>query len=245
MTSPSLFTRPDGLRLAFRRVAGKGPTIVFLPGYKSDMMGTKAIALEDWAIRNGRSMLRLDYSGCGESEGAFEDGTLSGWADDARMIVEANERGPVIIVGSSMGGWIMLLLALALGDQVKAIVGIAPAPDFSDWGFTSEEKGRIARYGRLERPSDYGPEPMVTTKAFWESGQANLLLRGEIGINCPVRLIHGQEDPDVPWDVSLRLAERLRSADVQVVLIKDGDHRLSRPQDIDLLVRTIATLPDV
>ncbi len=245
MTAPSILTRPDGLRLAFRRVAGKGPTIVFLPGYKSDMMGTKAIALEDWAIRNGRAMLRLDYSGCGESEGAFEDGTLSGWADDARMIVEANERGPVILVGSSMGGWIMLLLALALGDQVKAIVGIAPAPDFSDWGFTSEEKGRIAKYGRLERPSDYGPEPMVTTKAFWESGQAKLLLRDKIGINCPVRLIHGQEDPDVPWEISLKLAERLRSADVQVVLVKDGDHRLSRPQDIDLLARTIATLPDV
>jgi pimeloyl-ACP methyl ester carboxylesterase len=245
MTPPSFFTRPDGLRLAFRRVAGKGPTIVFLPGYKSDMMGTKAVALEEWAIRNGRAMLRLDYSGCGESEGAFEDGTLSGWAEDASMIVEANERGPVILVGSSMGGWIMLLLALALGDQVKAMVGIAPAPDFSDWGFTSEEKGRIAKYGRLERPSDYGPEPMVTTKAFWESGQANLLLKGEIGIDCPVRLIHGQEDPDVPWEIALKLAKRLRSADVQVALIKDGDHRLSRPQDIDLLVRTIATLPDV
>ncbi len=243
MTTLSFFTRPDGLRLAFRRVAGKGPTLVFLPGYKSDMMGTKAIALEDWAIRNGRAMLRLDYSGCGESEGAFEDGTLSRWADDARMIVEANERGPVILVGSSMGGWIMLLLALALGDQVKAMVGIAPAPDFSDWGFTSEEKGRIAKYGRLERPSDYGPEPMVTTKAFWESGQANLLLGGEIGIDSPVRLIQGQQDPDVPWEISLKLSERLRSADVQVVLIKGGDHRLSRPQDIDLLVRTIASLP--
>jgi pimeloyl-ACP methyl ester carboxylesterase len=245
MTLPSYLTRPDGLRLAFRRVKGTGPTIIFLPGYRSDMMGTKALALEDWAIGQGRAMLRLDYSGCGESEGQFEEGTLSQWADDAQMIIEANERGPVVLVGSSMGGWIMLLLALALGDQVKAMVGIAAAPDFTDWGFSEEEKGKIAKYGKLERPSDYGPEPMVTTKPFWESGHANRLLGSEIGITCPVRLIHGQKDADVPWDVSLRLAEQLRSSDVQVSLIKDGDHRLSRPQDIDLLVRMIAPLLDV
>ncbi len=244
MSTPSFFIRPDGLRLAFRRVKGTGPTLVFLPGYKSDMMGTKALALEEWAIRHGRAMLRLDYSGCGESEGAFEDGTLALWADDARMIVEGNERGPVLLVGSSMGGWIMLLLALALGDQVKGMVGIAAAPDFTDWGFSPQEKGQIAKYGRLERPSDYGSEPMVTTRAFWESGQANRLLGNTIDISCPVRLIHGQQDTDVPWDISLTLAKQLRSSDVQVNLIKDGDHRLSRAEDIDLLIRTIASFPD-
>jgi pimeloyl-ACP methyl ester carboxylesterase len=242
MTTPTYFTRPDGLRLAFRRVKGRGPVIVFLPGYMSDMMGSKALALEAWAVRDGRAMLRLDYAGCGESDGAFEDGTLASWADDARMIVEGVERGPVILIGSSMGGWIMLLLALALGSQVKGMVGIAAAPNFTDWGFTAEEKGRLAKYGRLERASGYGPEPMVTTRAFWASGQANRVLGDDIALSCPVRLLHGQCDADVPWDVSLRLAERLRSDDVQVTLIKDGDHRLSRPQDLALLKRTVAAL---
>lgn len=208
------------------------------------MMGTKALALEEWAIRKGQAMLRLDYSGCGQSEGAFEEGTLAGWAEDARMIVEATEREPVILVGSSMGGWIMLLLALALGDQVKGMVGIAAAPDFTDWGFSSLEKGQIEKYGRLERPSDYGPEPMVTTRSFWQSGQANRVLGADFAITCPVRLLHGQRDTDVPWQISVQLAERLRSDDVQVTLIKDGDHRLSRQPDIDLLVRTVALLLD-
>ena len=242
MTTPDYFTRPDGLRLAFRRVKGRGPVIVFLAGYMSDMMGSKALALEAWAVREGRAMLRLDYAGCGESEGAFEDGTLASWADDARMIVEGVERGPVVLVGSSMGGWIMLLLALALGSQVKGMVGIAAAPDFTDWGFTSEEKGQLAQYGRLERVSDYGPEPVLTTRAFWASGQANRVLGDDIALSCPVRLLHGHYDADVPWDVSLRLADRLRSDDVQVTLIKDGDHRLSRPQDLVLLERTVAAL---
>ena len=244
MTTSCFFTRPDGLRLAFERVKGEGPTIVFLSGYKSDMKGTKALALEAWAIRNGQAMLRLDYSGSGQSEGVFEDGTLTGWAADARMIVDATERWPVILVGSSMGGWIMLLLALALGDQVKAMVGIAAAPDFTDWGFSAQEKGQIEKFGRLERPSDYGPEPMVTTRSFWQSGQANRVLGADIAITCPVRLLHGQRDTDVPWQISVQLAERLRSDDVQVTLIKDGDHRLSRQPDIDLLVRTVSLLLD-
>ncbi len=242
MLAPEYFIRPDGLRLAFRHIKGRGATLVFLPGYASDMHGSKAVALEAWAIKAGCAMLRLDYAGCGESEGTFEDGTLSSWAEDARMIVEGVVRQPVILVGSSMGGWIMLLLAQALGSQVKAMVGIAAAPDFTDWGFSSEEKGQLAKYGRLERLSDYGPEPMVTTRDFWNSGQANRMLAREIAIHCPVRLLHGQNDPDVPWDIALRLAARLCSDDVQVTLIKDGDHRLSRPQDLALLERTVASL---
>jgi pimeloyl-ACP methyl ester carboxylesterase len=242
LTPPEWLTRPDGVRLAFRRQPGKGPTLVFLPGYMSDMRGGKALALEAWAIREGRAMLRLDYSGCGESEGAFEDGTLDIWRDDVLLMIDLLIRGPVVLVGSSMGGWLALLLARALPNQVIGMIGIASAPDFTDWGFSDEEKGRLTKYGRLESVSEYGPEPMVTTRAFWESGRANCLLSGEIAIECPVRLIHGQNDPDVPWQISLDIAARLRSANVQTLLIKDGDHRLSRPQDIALLLRTVNDL---
>jgi pimeloyl-ACP methyl ester carboxylesterase len=230
------------MRLAFRRQPGKGPTLVFLPGYMSDMQGSKALALEAWAIRKGRALLLLDYSGCGESEGRFEDGTLDIWRDDALMMIDLLIRGPVVLVGSSMGGWLALLIARALPSQVVGMIGIASAPDFTEWGVSNEEKGRLAKYGRLERVSEYGPEPMVTTRAFWESGKANSLLHSEIAIDCPVRLIHGQNDPDVPWQISLDTAARLRSADVQTLLIKDGDHRLSRPQDIAVLLRTVSDL---
>lgn len=242
---PEYFTRPDGVRLAFRhrRARAKAtPTIVFLPGYMSDMQGGKAVALDDWAARNGHAMLRLDYSGCGESDGAFETGTLSIWRDDVLMVTDALIRGPVLLVGSSMGGWLALLVALARPSQVRALVGIAAAPDFTDWGFTSEEKGIIARKGRIERPSDYGPEPMVTTRGFWEAGQANRLLGGEIAIDCPVRLLQGQRDDAVPWETALRLMAALRSDDVQASLIKDGDHRLSRDEDVALLLHTVGTL---
>ena len=240
--SPPDYNGTHGSRIAFRRVKGKGPTLVFLPGYASDMQGSKALALEAWAVRKGHAMLRLDYSGCGESDGAFEEGTLARWRDDALKVIELAERGPLILVGSSMGGWIALLLALALGSQVKGLIGIAAAPDFTDWGFTSAEKGKLERYGRLERASDYGPEPMVTTRAFWQSGQANLLLGEALNITCPVRLLHGQCDDAVPWGTTLRLSDQLRSDDVQVTLIKDGDHRLSRDADIGLLLATLEGL---
>ena len=242
LTPSEWVTRADGTRLAVRRIAGKGPTLIFLPGYMSDMQGSKAVALEAWAIKHKRAMIRLDYSGCGESEGAFEDGSLTLWRDDILLIIGLLVRGPLVLVGSSMGGWLMLLAALALGDQVKGLVGIAAAPDFTDWGFSAQEKGQIAKYGRIERASEYGPEPMVTTRAFWESGQANRLLAGEIAIDCPLRLIHGQHDADVPWQISLDTAANFRSADVQALLIKDGDHRLSRDQDIALILRVVGNL---
>lgn len=242
LTPPEIVMRADGSRLAFRRVKGRGPTLVFLPGYKSDMSGAKALVLEAFAIKTGRAMLRLDYHGCGESDGAFEDGTLGGWAADARLVIEQVLRGPLVLVGSSMGGWIMLLLALALGSDVKGLVGIAAAPDFTDWGFSSQDKGTIEKTGRLETPWDYAPEPRVTTRAFWRSGQENLLLKSEIALTCPVRLLQGQCDADVPWQTALTLAERLRSSDVQVRLIKDGEHRLSRDSDLGILVATVAEL---
>lgn len=236
-------TRPvDGVRLAYRHSQGSGPTLVFLPGYKSDMQGGKALALAAWASEHDIAMLRLDYSGCGESEGAFDDGTLIIWRDDVLAVIDQAVVGPVILIGSSMGGWLMLLVAEALGARVKAIIGIAAAPDFTDWDFDQADRETIAAMGRVERPSDYGYDPMVITQAFWQSGQDNLRLTNSIAIDCPVRLIHGQCDPDVPWQTSLRLAEKMRSSDVQIMLLKDGDHRLSRDQDIALLIDTVKKL---
>jgi len=234
--------RADGVRIAVAHREGRGPTIVFLPGYMSDMEGTKALALDAWAQGQGRAMLRLDYSGCGASGGRFEDGTLDFWRDDVLAVLD-RIAGEFVLVGSSMGGWLMLLVAEALGQRVAALVGIAAAPDFTEWGYSEAEKRVIEVEGRLEQPSDYGA-PMLTTAAFWRSGQARLCLDAPIPIDCPVRLLHGQSDTDVPFDISLRLAHALRSADVQTILVKDGDHRLSRPQDIALLIATVERLPE-
>ena len=231
------------LQLAFRYRAGRGPVIVFLPGYMSDMEGGKATALDNWAEAKGRALLRFDYSGCGLSDGEFEAQTLAGWRDDALAMIDRVE-GPVILVGSSMGGWLMLLAALARPERVEALVGIAAAPDFTDWGFDEAQKRILREEGRLEQPSPYGEGPYVTTRAFWESGEGLKLLQGPIAIRCPVRLLHGLEDPDVPWQVSLRVVERLESADARATLVKGGDHRLSRPADIALLIETIQSLPD-
>ena len=240
--TPSYLTRPDGVRLAYRHQPGNGPTIIFLPGYMSDMQGSKALALAAWADSEGRAMLRLDYSGCGESDGAFEDGTLDIWRDDVLAVIALAAPGPVLLVGSSMGGWLMLLVALALGDKVKAMVGIAAAPDFTDWDLTDDDRRDMFEKGQIERPSEYGLDPMIVTREFWESGTHNRQLHGEVAIDCPVRLVHGQCDRDVPWDISLQLGQRLRSSDVQTVLVKDGDHRLSRDKDVALLIEVVATL---
>jgi pimeloyl-ACP methyl ester carboxylesterase len=235
------FLDRDGRRLACRHRRGDGPTLVFLPGYMSDMEGGKASALDSWAQAQGRSMLRFDYSGCGLSDGDFEAQTLAGWRDDSLAMIDRVE-GPVVLVGSSMGGWLMLLCALARPDRIAGLVGIAAAPDFTDWGFDESQKRIIRERGRLEEPSPYGDSPYVTTRAFWESGEALKLLGGEIAISCPVRLLHGLDDSDVPWRISLRLTETLRSADVQTLLVKGGDHRLSRETDIALLLRAVAAL---
>jgi pimeloyl-ACP methyl ester carboxylesterase len=240
-----MVARPDGLRLACRHRAGTGPTIVFLPGYMSDMEGSKAIALDAWAERNGRAMLRLDYAGCGASEGVFAEQTLAGWRDDVLHLIDTLTQGPLLLVGSSMGGWLMLLVALARPDRVAALVGIAAAPDFTEWGFSDAEKARLRTHGRIEEASPYSDEPYLTTRAFWESGQANRVLEGPIPLDCPVGLLHGDADDDVPWQVSLRLAAALRSADVQKILVKGGDHRLSREGDIALLIATVARLLEV
>ncbi|SOB86668.1 Pimeloyl-ACP methyl ester carboxylesterase [Sphingomonas guangdongensis] len=228
--------------LAYHHTPGTGPTLIFLPGYASDMTGSKALAVEAWAKAYGRAAVRFDYSGCGASPGAFEEGTLAAWRDDALAIVDELVDGPVVLVGSSMGGWIALLVALARPERVAAIVGIAPAPDFTDWGFTPEEKVQLLSAGRIERPSPYGPAPTVFTRAFWSSGESLRLMHGPIAVDCPVRLIQGQRDGDVPWERTLHLASLIRSADVQLTLIKDGDHRLSRDADIGTLISTIEML---
>lgn len=235
--------RPDKPALAYRYRPGRTPTIVFFPGYMSDMEGEKATALDAWAGREGRAMLRFDYSGCGASEGRFADQTLAGWRDDALDAIEAFAPvGPLVLVGSSMGGWLALLVALALPGRVQALVGIAAAPDFTDWGFSEDQIALLREQAAIERPTPYDDEPYETTLGFWESGQANLLLGGAIDLDVPVRLLHGQLDDVVPVSIALRLGRALRSADVQTILVKDGDHRLSRPGDIALLIATVAPL---
>ncbi len=235
---------PDGRRIAYRFTPGTGPTLVFLPGYMSDMAGGKACAVFDWAAARGRACLLLDYSGCGESDGLFADGTLSRWREEVlALIAAATDGGPVTLIGSSMGGWLMLMVALALPPERRAgLVGIAAAPDFTDWGKSPEERAKLAAGEIVLEPNHYGPEPTPTHPGFWTDGEANKLLDREIPLDCPVRLLHGQVDTDVPWDISLRLLTDLRASDVQLTLIKDGDHRLSRDKDIALLLRTIEAL---
>jgi pimeloyl-ACP methyl ester carboxylesterase len=231
-----------GRSLACRRRAGHGPTLVFLPGYMSDMEGGKATALDGWAAAEGRALLRFDYGGCGASPGDFEAQTLEDWRGDVVTMIDRIADGPVVLVGSSMGGWLMLLAALARPDRVAALVGIAAAPDFTDWGFTDAQKAQLAAEGRLAEPSPYGEQPYVTTRGFWESGQTLRLLDQDMAIDCPVRLLHGLRDSDVPWKYSLAIMEKVRSADVQAILVKDGDHRLSREPDLALLVSTVKSL---
>jgi pimeloyl-ACP methyl ester carboxylesterase len=231
-----------GREIAYRLREGASPTLVFLPGYASDMEGTKALAIDAFAERRGLGMLRFDYSGTGSSSGRFEDGTLAGWLEEALATVDQLTRGPLTLVGSSMGGWIALHLALLRPERVRALVGIAAAPDFTDWGFTPDQRKGLQRHGRIEEANPYEPEPSIFTRAFWESGQSLLLLGGEIAIDCPVRLLHGERDEEVPLDVAFRTMRALRSGDVQLNLIKGGDHRLSEPHEIDAILRTVAAL---
>jgi pimeloyl-ACP methyl ester carboxylesterase len=234
--------RPGLPRLAYCATPGKAPGIVFLGGFGSDMSGTKATALEQAAVERGQAFLRLDYSGHGQSEGRFVDGTIGDWFADALAVFDAVTEGPQIVVGSSMGGWMALLLARARPDQVKAMVGIGAAPDFTVrlWAeeLTDAQRETLLRDGVLYRPSDYG-DPMPISLKLVQDGGNHLVLDRPVPFTGPVRLLHGQRDPDVPWQIALRVAERMESDDVRVVLVKDGDHRLSRPQDIALIIDTV------
>ena len=232
----------DDILLAYRHRAGRGPTLIFLPGYASDMDGGKATALDAWAEAEGRAMLRFDYAGCGLSGGEFETQSLANWRDDVLAMIDRVVEGPVVLIGSSMGGWLMLLVALARPERVAGLIGVAAAPDFTGWGYSEEQKLVILRDGGIEEPNPYGEAPTVTTRVFWESGEALRLAHAPIAIDCPVRLIHGQADADVPWTWAPELMRLIRSADVQTVLVKDGDHRLSREPDLALLIATVKTL---
>lgn len=234
----------NGAMLAHRFRPGRGPLIVFLPGYMSDMTGTKAVALADWTKGAGQAWLRLDYSGCGASSGDFLDGSIGRWTDDVLALIDhVWPTGPVVLVGSSIGGWIALLAGLRLRDRLAGLVGVAAAPDFTSWGLKIGEadRHRLAEDGFFTRPSDYG-EPYRYSRALIADAPRHLLLDGQIGIKAPVRLLHGMADVAVPWRLSLDIAARIIGDDVQVRLIKDGDHRLSREADLAALIATIGDL---
>lgn len=243
------FTSPSGRRLAFRRLApsaGK-PTFVWLSGFKSDMSGGKAQAVFGWAQETGHGALLFDYSGHGESDGRFEEGTISRWREDALAAIDTQTDGPLILVGSSMGGWMALLAALARPERVKGLVLIAPAPDFTEklmWPeFTPQQQNQILQEGFLLRPSDYG-EPYPITRALIEDGRTWSILDAPIAFEGPVRILQGMQDPDVPWGHALALTETLTSPDTILTLIKDGDHRLSRDEDIARLLGVCGEMAD-
>ena len=243
MTEPELrHLEREGTRLAYRLRGGGSPALMFLPGYASDMEGTKALALDAFAEQRGLAMLRFDYSGTGSSPGSFSDGTLARWLAEALHLLDTLLTGPVILVGSSMGGWIALLLARERPERVAAVVGIAAAPDFTAWGYSDKEKAELERSGRLEQPNPYSAEPHVTHLGFWRSGESLRLLDDTIAVDCPVRLVHGDSDSEVPLEIAFRTMERLRSADVQLTVVKGGGHRLSEPHEIAAIVRTVAGL---
>lgn len=239
-------------RIAVRKQVGTAPGIFWLGGFKSDMRGTKAEALAAHAAKSGRACVRFDYSGHGESGGRFEDGTISSWLEDAEAVFTRETRGPQIVVGSSMGGWIALLLARALSKRppaerrIAGLVLIAPAPDFTEtlmWTeFSPEVKREIEEKGFWQRPSAYGEDPYPITRALIEDGRKHLLLSKPIELGCAVRILQGVKDPDVPFGHAMKLVSCLAQDDVVLTLIKDGDHRLSRPEDIERLMRTVDEL---
>ena len=238
--------RENRTSLAYFRLEGESPGLMFLGGFRSDMSGTKASALEAHCRKVGRAYVRFDYAGHGESSGKFEEGTIGEWAEDALAILDEVARGPQVLVGSSMGAWMMLLCALARPERVKGLVGVASGPDFTD-GFkkhrlTEEMERELDERGYVMHAPNIWGEPYPFTKKLLDEGDKHLLLRGEIDLNCPVRLIHGMLDETISWEVSLKLTEVLKSDDVRLMLVKDGGHRLSRDADIELIIRTAEEL---
>jgi len=235
--------RPDGERLAWRRVAGAGPTILWMSGYRSDMSGSKAEALADWATANGRAYLRFDYFAHGASSGDFLQGTITRWREDVLAVIDELTEGPLVLVGSSMGGWLACLAAMARPERTGAMVLIAPAPDFTSklmpLRFPPDAVQALREAGVWMEPSQYG-DPSPITRNFLEDGARWSILDAPVPIEVPVRILQGGEDPDVPWRHALELSQAIRSQDVVFSLIKDGDHRLSRPQDIERLVAAVA-----
>ena len=238
-----ILPRPGGATIAYRKTAGRSPGIVFLGGFQSDMTGNKALELETHCRSRGQAFLRFDYGGHGASSGKFEDGSVARWAEDAQAALDELTEGPQVLVGSSMGGWISLLLAMWRPERVKAVVGVAAAPDFTERlifdAMPPEERQVMMRDGRIVYPAEAGGAPYVVTRRLIEESRKILLLTGAIKVACPVRLIHGMKDADVPWRWAPDIAERLAGSDVRVTLVKEGDHRLSHPDDLALLWNTV------
>ena len=237
--------KPDLAYIHSPALDGSLPYVLFCGGYKSDMRGTKAAFLEERCRARGQGYVRFDYAGHGESGGDVATGTIGGWFEDACAIFDALSAGPVIVIGSSMGGWIGLKLAIARSDRVRAFIGIAAAPDFTRWmeeGFTAQQKAQLETHGYAEEPSEYG-EPYRFTRAFLDDGRANFVMEsGHIPFSGPVRLLHGMEDKTVEWQVAHRIKNALDSKDCDVYLVEDGDHSLSRPHDLALLDKTLVDL---
>ena len=244
MTDPNFLTTPQGQRIAYDRIGGREPGIVFLHGLRSDMTGTKALALADWARRTGRAFVRFDCSGHGRSSGRFEEGAIGDWFADALAVLNLLTGGPQVLVGSSMGGWLALLLARAVPGRVRGLVGIAAAPDFTEdsmWAQATEaQRTALLRDGFIQRPGDYGDDPYVITRRLIEEGRAHLVLRGPLSLPFPVRLLHGTADADVPPAVALRLLDHATSPDIRLTLVKDADHRFSSPACLALIETAIS-----
>ncbi len=240
------FLGHNGARLAYRHTFGQSPGIVFLSGFTSDMTGSKATALEAWAMARGRAFTRFDYQGHGRSSGILAEGSIGQWTADALTVIDQVTQGPQVLVGSSMGGWIMLLVALARPQRIAGLVGIATAADFTEtliWSWMSEDQRcRMAEQGAIELPAQDGAPGRMVTLRLIEEARAHLVLHKPIGFAGPVRLLHGMRDTDVPWQVSLSVAERLVSDDVTLTLIKDGEHRLSRNSDIDRILVAVESV---
>lgn len=238
-------SRPDGERLAYRRIEGAGPTVVWLGGFKSDMAGSKAQTLADWAGATGHAYVRFDYFGHGESSGDFVRGTITRWREDALAVIDQLTAGPLVLVGSSMGGWLSCLVAAVRPERIRGLVLIAPAADFTEKlmvpEMTEADRLAMARDGVWMRPSDYG-DPYPIARSLIEDGARWSILPGPVPVEAPVRILQGGLDPDVPWSHALALAQALKTEDLVFSLIKDGDHRLSRPQD---LVRLVAAVEDL
>lgn len=241
----------DGRRIAYHQLQGRSPGVVFLSGFKSDMSGTKAVFLEEVCRKRGQAYLRFDYTGHGQSSGTFEDGTIGNWRQDALDVIDGLTQNRQVLVGSSMGGWMMLLAALARPQCVQAMVGLAVAPDFTErlvWQqFTPAQKQEMEAHGRVMIPDCYGGKPYAITRRLVEEGRNHLLLDKPITIDCPVRLIHGTADNDVPYSLAqllLERLERLESRDVRLELIKGAGHRLSEPAELAVLERVLAEVLD-
>jgi pimeloyl-ACP methyl ester carboxylesterase len=243
---PRTLTRPDGATIAYHAVAGRAPAVVFFGGFRSDMMGTKAMALDAWARRTGQSFLRFDYFAHGQSSGDFRDATVGRWRDDSLTVIDTLTQGKLVLIGSSMGGWLSLLVARDRPARVAGWIGIAAAPDFTEDlvlpTLSPEARAALERDGILRRPSRYSDEPDILTWRLIEEGRKHLVLRSPLRIDGPVHLFHGLKDPDVPWEVTQRVLRHIESPDVAATFTKDGDHRLSTPADIERLLAAVEAM---